>query len=131
MLLPQFQKNGAIVVSVAAAPDGKVLEETRRPSSSSACHMSEECINTLARLEADTDVRNGGPILIEILKCLKSTESKIDLLTMEIKIKKELKRGQPNTRLEENMGQASSMHHLSTTLLQSHQTLLKKKMKMC
>ena len=53
--------------------------------------MSEECIKTLTDLEASDGGPNSGPILIQILKCVKSNESKINFLCSELElIKKEL-----------------------------------------
>ena len=53
--------------------------------------MSEECIKTLTDLEASDSGPNSGPILIQILKCVKSNESKINFLCSELElIKKEL-----------------------------------------
>ena len=84
----EVTKKLATVVSVAAAPEAKIFETTdgNNRTSSATYQMSEECIKTLTDLEASDGGPNSEPILIQILKCVKSNESKINFLCSELEM---------------------------------------------
>ena len=94
-------------MSVANPPEAQVSGETGsniETTSPSVYKMSEECVKTLTNLETRDDAEpNSGPILIQILKCAKSMESKIKFLCEELElIKKELNMSR-DTNIEKQM----------------------------